>query len=79
MDVNIKGMETERMEYPLSYGYCLVGVVTECGSEVRDVDNLVGKHVFTFSPHASQVVCDRDSIQIIPHDIEPSKFPFGFD
>eukprot|EP00536_Pseudo-nitzschia_multiseries_P001520 jgi/Psemu1/181198/e_gw1.19.158.1 len=70
LDVNIKDMEDERMAYPLSYGYCLVGVVVDCGSDVSRHD-LVGKTVFTFSPHSSHVVTDADAVQIIPVGIDP--------
>ncbi|GKZ01014.1 hypothetical protein MPSEU_001052800 [Mayamaea pseudoterrestris] len=71
LDVNIKGMDTERMAYPLTYGYCLVGTVVECGSAVQDDISLVGKLVFAFAPHASQVVAERDAIQVVPHGIDP--------
>lgn len=70
LDVNIKGMEEERMAYPLSYGYSLVGRVEQCGSEVEDADDLLGRLVFTFSPHASHVVTDRSAVQLVPHGIE---------
>jgi len=69
LDVNIKNMENERMSYPLSYGYCLVGVVVDCGSEVSCADYL-GKTVFTFSPHATHIVTDADATQIIPNGID---------
>lgn len=58
------------MAYPLSYGYCLVGVVVDCGSEVSRED-FVGKTIFTFSPHASHVVTDADAVQIVPDGIDP--------
>ena len=70
LDVNIKGMEDETMKYPLSYGYSLVGIVTRCGEEVKDANEIIGKMVFTFSPHANYAVTDRDGIQLVPDDIE---------
>lgn len=70
LDVNIKGMEEERMAYPLAYGYSLVGQVVQCGSAVRDAEELIGSLVFTFSAHASHVITDRDAIQIVPEGIE---------
>ena len=70
LDVNIDGMEDETMQYPLAYGYSLVGVVTKCGEEVADRDELIGKIVFTFSPHSTHVVVDRNGIQIIPDGID---------
>jgi threonine dehydrogenase-like Zn-dependent dehydrogenase len=70
LDVNIKGMEDERMAYPLAFGYSLVGHVVECGANVEDADSLMGKLVFTFSPHASQVVTDRAGLHIVPDGID---------
>jgi threonine dehydrogenase-like Zn-dependent dehydrogenase len=70
LDVNIKDMKSERMTYPLSYGYCLVGVVVDCGSELPR-ENYLGKTVFTFSPHATHVVTDADAVQIVPDGIDP--------
>ena len=69
LDVNIKGMADESMKYPLAYGYSLVGVVTRCAPDVSDSEDLVGRLVFTFSPHSSHVVVDRDSIKIVPDGI----------
>lgn len=69
LDVNIKDMEGERMAYPLSYGYCLVGHVIDCGSEVPR-NEFMNQLVFTFSPHASYVVTTVDAIQIVPTGID---------
>lgn len=71
LDVNIKGMQGERMAYPLSYGYCLVGRVVACGSEVPEDKFHRGGLVFTFSPHASYVLTDMDAIQSVPEGIDP--------
>ena len=70
LDVNIKGMADESMEYPLAYGYSLVGRVVACGCNVADAESLIGRNVFTFSPHSSRVVVDRDAVQIVPDGIE---------
>ena len=70
LDVNIKGMAGEAMEYPLAYGYSLVGRVVACGSNVADSESLIGRNVFTFSPHSSRVVVDRDAVQIVPDGVE---------
>ena len=59
-------MSDKSMEYPLAYGYSLVGRVVACGSNVVDAEALIGKLVFTFSPHSSRVVVDRDAIQLVP-------------
>lgn len=69
LDVNIKGMDKERMAYPLAYGYSLVGRVVECGFGVEHPQALLGKRVFTFSAHASQVVTERSAVQLVPDDI----------
>ena len=69
LDVNIKGMEDAQMAYPLAYGYSLVGRVTRCGSAVPDADELVGRLVFTFSPHSSHVIVDRNAVQLVPRGI----------
>ena len=71
LDVNIKGMEDQSMKYPLAYGYSMVGVVIRCGENVTDAPDIIGKTVFSFSPHASQVILDRKSIQIVPDGISP--------
>jgi len=55
------------MEYPLAYGYSLVGRVVACGSNVDAA--LIGRLVFTFSPHSSRVVVDRDAVQLVPDGI----------
>ena len=70
LDVNIEGMADDTMKYPLPYGYSLVGVVTRCGEEVADCDELIGKMVFAFSPHSTHAVVDRNSILIVPDGIE---------
>mmetsp|Transcript_26285 Transcript_26285/g.56686 ORF Transcript_26285/g.56686 Transcript_26285/m.56686 type:complete len:599 (+) Transcript_26285:3-1799(+) len=70
LDVNIKGMADEAMEYPLAYGYSLVGRVVACGSNVEDAESLIGRLVFTFSPHSSRVIVDRGGIQLVPEGID---------
>lgn len=69
LDVNIDGMADQTMQYPLAYGYSLVGRVVACGSEVDDADSLVGRLVFAFSAHSSRVICDRDAIHSVPDGI----------
>ena len=58
------------MAYPLSYGYCLVGIVVDCGSEVTR-EKYFGKTVFTFSPHATHVVTDASTVHIVPDGVDP--------
>jgi threonine dehydrogenase-like Zn-dependent dehydrogenase len=62
-------MEGQRMGFPLAYGYCLVGRVTECGDDVDD--SMYGRLVFTFAAHASEVVTKAGSVQLVPEGIDP--------
>ena len=55
------------MEYPLAYGYSLVGRVVACGSNVDEA--LIGRLVFTFSPHSTRVIVHKDAIQLVPDGI----------
>ena len=71
LDTTIQDFNQEKMSYPLSYGYSLVGKVIDCGSNVADADELLGRRVFTFSAHASQVTTDRSNIHLVPDDIDP--------
>ena len=70
LDVNIKGMADETMQYPLAYGYSLVGRVVACGSKVEDAESLIGRLVFAFCPHATRVITTRDAIQLVPDGID---------
>ena len=76
LDVTIDVMANKRMTFPLAYGYSLVGHVTRCGTNVADSHDLIGRLVFTFSPHSSHVICDRDSIQVVPKGILPEEAIF---
>jgi threonine dehydrogenase-like Zn-dependent dehydrogenase len=69
LDVNFDSMADQRMAYPLAYGYSLVGRVTECGPEVQDGPSLLGKLVFVFAAHASQVIVDRSALHVVPPGI----------
>ncbi|GAX28770.1 hypothetical protein FisN_25Lh173 [Fistulifera solaris] len=71
LDVNIKGMDDTKMAYPLAYGYCLVGRVVECGPEVQDAENILGRTVFVFAPHTSQAIVDYSGVHFVPDDIDP--------
>ena len=70
LDVNIKNMEGQRMEYPLSYGYSLVGRVVECGEKV-EAETFMGKNVFTFSAHATEAVAEAKAVHLIPDGVDP--------
>jgi threonine dehydrogenase-like Zn-dependent dehydrogenase len=70
LDTTIQDFNQEKMSYPLAYGYSLVGKIIECGSNVADADDLLGRRVFTFSAHATQVTTDRSNVHLVPNDIE---------
>lgn len=55
-DKTIKAL-SGAMEYPLKYGYCLVGRVTKAGAKVS-ADKQVGARVFVFHPHASHCIVE---------------------
>jgi len=69
LDINIDDMKHMTMRYPLQYGYSLVGLVTRCASDLTDASTLVGRLVFTFSPHSSLIQVHRNSIQLVPYGI----------
>ena len=71
LDTTIDGMKDERMSYPLAYGYSLVGQVVECGADVVDSADIMGRMAFAFSPHASAAVVDRSAIHLVPNGINP--------
>lgn len=73
-DTIISGMQ-DGMRYPLRYGYCAVGTVVDIGPDV-DVSWL-GREVFSFSPHGSLAVVDKDSVKIIPEFISPEDAVFA--
>jgi threonine dehydrogenase-like Zn-dependent dehydrogenase len=55
------------VEYPVKYGYALVGEVIEAGSEVRQ--DWIGKKVFAFHPHTSHFISETGNLQIIPDGV----------
>jgi len=52
------------VNYPLKYGYALVGEIIQVGSEVDQ--RWIGKNVFAFHPHTSCFVSGIQDLQIIP-------------
>lgn len=51
-------------EYPLAYGYAVVGVVRETGTQVDR--SWHGRRVFSFQPHTSHFVAQPESLLSIP-------------
>ena len=62
------------MQYPMSYGYSLVGRVQSVGDGV-DPSHL-GQRVFCFSPHASFAVVDAASAMRVPEGISAEDAAF---
>jgi len=72
LDINIPGLSTQTMSYPLTYGYSSVGRVTRCASDIpeSEADLLLNRLVFTFSPHASHHIVDKGDIMLVPEGID---------
>ncbi|MBI3160458.1 MAG: zinc-binding alcohol dehydrogenase [Chloroflexi bacterium] len=67
LDVNIANM-AEKARYPFRYGYSAVGEVVEVGEGVAD--EWLGRLVFAFQPHGSQLVADLNHLLPCPEGIE---------
>jgi 2-desacetyl-2-hydroxyethyl bacteriochlorophyllide A dehydrogenase len=57
------------IHYPTPYGYACVGRVIKTGQGVRD--ELLGKTIFGFQPHSSHFIANRDSLFLIPKNLQP--------
>lgn len=58
---------SDRMNYPLVYGYACVGRVVQVGESVgRDWQD---RRVFAFKPHASHFVCNPNALIAIPDNV----------
>lgn len=55
------------LEYPLRYGYCMVGRVIEVGEDVSP--DWIGQRVFAFQPHGSHFIAAVDELLPVPADI----------
>ncbi len=62
-DVSISALEGT-LEYPIAYGYSLVGRVMEIGPDVEK--EWIGRRVFAFHPHASHALASADDVMPIP-------------
>jgi len=56
------------VEYPLKYGYAVVGQVVEAGAGVDQ--KWIGKNVFVFHPHTSHFTCGIHDLHLIPANLE---------
>jgi 2-desacetyl-2-hydroxyethyl bacteriochlorophyllide A dehydrogenase len=61
-------------QYPLRYGYCLVGRVQAAGSRVSP--EWLGRVVFSFQPHASHFLARPDELLPLPAGISPENAVF---
>ncbi len=73
LDKKITSLENE-FEYPLKYGYSVVGKIKEIGENLSE--KWLDKKVFSFHPHESHFVSKPDELVIIPNDIEYKKAVF---
>ncbi len=53
--------------FPVKYGYCAVGVVEEGANE------LIGKTVFSLSPHQSYINLPSSALTVLPPDLPPKR------
>jgi threonine dehydrogenase-like Zn-dependent dehydrogenase len=65
-DAAISGLRG-RFEYPLAYGYAVVGVVRETGTQVDGAWH--GRRVFSFQPHTSHFIAKPESLLSIPDSL----------
>ena len=63
-----------RMKFPLKYGYSLVGNIIDIGRNIEK--KMLGKWVFVFHPHQSQVVTDIGNVFPIPPKVSPEEALF---
>ena len=73
LDSTIESMASSSFSYPLTYGYCLVGKVTDAGSDSK---HLLNDTVFSFSPHSTTVTTKASSVIVVPPGIDPYRAIF---
>lgn len=62
------------LDFPLKYGYCAVGRVTDLGPEVND--KWLGQRVFAFQPHVSAFVSSPDALLALPDEVSDQEAVF---
>ena len=65
-DSTIAALEGQ-FNYPIKYGYAVVGEVTELGSNVEH--QWMGKRVFAFNPHESHFITQPQHLHIVPEGL----------
>jgi|WetSurMetagenome_2_1015567.scaffolds.fasta_scaffold59804_3 2-desacetyl-2-hydroxyethyl bacteriochlorophyllide A dehydrogenase len=68
LDTSIRSLSGS-FQFPLKYGYSIVGTVVSAGPEDNSV--WIGKTVFAFHPHESLFAADVDDLIEIPDHISP--------
>jgi 2-desacetyl-2-hydroxyethyl bacteriochlorophyllide A dehydrogenase len=69
VDAAIPALSAGPFAYPLAYGYCCVGQVTEAGAGVAP--GWVDRRVFAFQPHQSHFVCRPEDLLPLPEGLGP--------
>jgi 2-desacetyl-2-hydroxyethyl bacteriochlorophyllide A dehydrogenase len=67
LDETIESLAANVFEYPLHYGYSVVGQVTAVGDAVNR--HWIGRRVFAFHPHASHFTVKTENLVAIPEGI----------
>ena len=74
LDSSLDSLKDKTADYPLQYGYAIVGVIEEAGDGVDR--SLVGKKVFAFQPHASHFISTVPNLILLPDDMPPESAVF---
>lgn len=61
-------------QYPLKYGYCMVGEIAARGQGVGE--SWIGKKVFSFQPHESYFTSALTGLMMLPEGISPEQAVF---
>lgn len=68
LDTTIASMKDSRIQYPIRYGYSLVGRITRVGVSL-DAGKYLNKRVFAFAPHGTSSIVRGSDVHFIPDDI----------
>lgn len=67
LDDTIEALKTQKIEYPLQYGYACVGRIEKVGAKVDS--NNIGRTVFAFLPHGTHHICQLGATIPVPDEI----------
>jgi len=65
---------SDSFQFPLQYGYSLVGKIISKGNQVSDLE--IGQLVFAFHAHEEKFVIKADELRSIPKDVSPEDAVF---